>query len=494
MIRGGFNMRFNNVLLLFPDYLTRYGVTHAPVGLGYLSEVLQLGGTNHRIMDLRFKYSDSELKNELQEHKPDLIGLSLMSLQFMNHYRTIRKIREFVGDTAVILVGGPHVSALQDNVLKACPEIDLAITGEGEPALMELCRGEDLSQIAGLLYRKNGEVCFTGERSRIIDLDSIPFPTYNHFELNRYVYDEVPIVSSRGCPFTCTFCSIERSIGRKWIPRSADNVVDEIEFWYELGKRRFAIVDDCFTTKKSRIFEFADRIEKRGLKGLHFRSPNGLRADCCDKDMLDRMKSIGWEYIAFGVESANETVRRLMRKHLKIEAVCDMTEYACRIGLDVVLFFIVGCPGEDWAALEESVNLAQKYPIFDAKFFNAIPFPGSDLYEYVKNNNLFIRDSENYLNDANAWDSQPVFVTAEMDLETRIKALKYTKRVRYNIRKVAIQRRFERLPILNILISKAYMSDFLQENLLKSKLIRRIGVTIYDWGLRTNSLNKSTGE
>jgi radical SAM superfamily enzyme YgiQ (UPF0313 family) len=228
--------------------------------------------------------------------------------------------------------------------------------------------------------------------------------------------------------------------GRRFEPRGARHVADEIQYWYERGRRGFAVIDDNFTLQRKRVLQLCAAIEERKLTGLELRCPNGVRADRVDEALLIRMRSAGFRYLAFGVESGSERILKNIRKAEKLADIRRAVRLACDLGYEVALFFIVGFPGETWNDIEASVNLALAFPVVDAKFFNLVPLPGTDLFNRVSEQNAFTTPPEVSLNDPSHWqndarcDAEPVFATPELPYEERVKALAYVAQAQRSIR------------------------------------------------------------
>ncbi len=467
-------MRYKRVLLLFPDYKGgHYGALRPPAGLGYLAETLERNAIEHDILDMAVGYSINDLRKKIISYNPDLIGISIMSFMYKRSYDIIRFAKQ-VKPTLHIIAGGPHISTFRENAIKECPEIDYGVIMEGEETLVELCRGDNESEINGLIYKSNEAIVNNKERLFKEELDEIPFPKYEKFPLNKYVTEEIGIVSSRGCPYGCTYCPVKTTIGRRWRFRSAINIAEEIQYWYDKGYRQFSILDDNFSLRQDRAIEVCDEIRKRNFKGLELNCNNGIRADRVNYEILKNMKEAGFKYLAFGVEAGNDRILKNINKGETIEVTEAAIKNALDLGFKITLFFIVGSPGETMDDLQDSINLALKYPIFDARFYNLIPFPQSRLYDWVKENNYFICDPEEYLNTSSHWDYKPVFETPEMDRNQRITALKIVrnvrKMIRYNSMKASLSPKFG--PVADI-ISRVYVNNWFQDKLMKSITLRR---------------------
>lgn len=455
-------MSYYRVLLLHPSYSSSHYARpmRPPTGLGYIAETLKNNKIQYDVTDVGFGYSFKYINNKIVDFKPDLIGLSMMTFKHTDTYYMLNKIKKNHPDIPIV-VGGPHVSTLRDAVLKECPSIDFGITLEGEKTFIELCKGKSLKTIKGLIYRDDTTILYNGDRDFIKELDTISFPTYENFELNKYSVKEICIVSSRGCPYGCIYCPVHLAIGREFRVRSAQNVVDELDYWYKRGYRRFDFVDDNLTFYKDRVYEICNEIEIHNLKGLELHCGNGIRADKVDRDLLKRMREVGFNYIAFGVEAGNNKILKNLKKGEQIEIIEQSIKNACELGFEVSLFFLIGSPGETCSDFEDSINLAIKYPISDVRFYNIIPFPGTELYDWLQKNNYFIRRPSEYLSEGSAWDNEPVFETPEMSVKERKLAMEYTKSIRVQIKKKYLKHKFRKLGLfgrigINLYFSKVY--------------------------------------
>lgn len=467
-------MRYHRVLLVFPDYKGgHFGALRPPAGLGYIAETLKANSIEYDVLDMAAGASQADLDSKISAFRPDLIGISMMTFMYKRSYEIIRYIKQS-HPSADIIAGGPHISTVREKVLEECPELDCGAVLEGEQTILELCRGENPSSITGLIYRKNGEIIFNGERAFSEDLDIIPSPGFDKFPLDKYVTEEIGIVSSRGCPHGCIYCPVKAAIGKKWRRRSAESIVSELQYWYDRGYRQFSMLDDNFTFDRQRVVDICAMIKAGNLKDIELNCNNGVRADKVDYELLKLMKEAGFAYLAFGVEGGNDKILKNINKGIKMEAIEQAIKDALALGYKVTLFFIVGSPGETMDDIRDSINLALKYPVFDARFYNLIPFPQSRLYEWVTENNYFLVDSSDYLNNCSQWDYSPVFETPELGRKEREQALRMVretrKKVRYNSMKSALG---PKLGPAAGLIAKAYVNDWTQDKLMKSGTLRR---------------------
>jgi len=191
------------------------------------------------------------------------------------------------------------------------------------------------------------------------------------------------------------------------------------------------------------------------------------------------MKQAGFEYLAFGVEGGNDKVLAAIHKGEKIETVKKAIHDACELGFEVALFFIVGSPGETWKDIEDSVALARSFPVLDAKFYNLIPFPDTELFQWVQGNGYFLVDPDVYLNDASHWDAKPLFATPELSYAERQSALRYTSGIRRQIRKRAMTQRLRKFGLFSTSLAEIFVNDSIQNALQHNRVLRRISLAAY---------------
>ena len=454
-------MQYNRVLLVrlaYIGYLANVDIF--PVGLGYIAESLKKVGIDYKNLDLGLTSANKEkqlLIEGIKQYSPDLIGISMMTLGHREHYQLIDDIKQQFPNIHIV-IGGPHISTFRVKVLEECKGIDYGIVLEGEDTIIELCQGKPLSEIKGLSYISNGNVVYTGDREFIKNLDAIQYPLYEENNLNNYP-PEIPIVTSRGCPYNCTYCPVSLAIGRKFRVRSAVNVIEEMNYWYKKGYRKFSMWDDNFTLIDKRVYEICDLIEATGLEDISIDIPNGVRADKVDRKMLARMKEVGFKQLSFGVESASNKVLKNLKKGETAEdnerAIAD----ACDLGFEVYLYFIIGSPGETWQDFEKSLALAKKYPVAEARFYTLIPFPGTELFKWCKDKNYLIRIPDDYLNKIPHFIPDPCFVTPEMSREERIKAFLVGWKITLKQRRDFRARQLKHLWPFNKIIAAVTLSD-----------------------------------
>ena len=464
-------MKHKKVLLVNPPSRGEWKGIRPHIGLGYIAEHLVKNGIEYDVLDMNLGYRFKHLQKKIETFEPDIVGMSLLTLEYKKFYELISIIKANNPGLKTV-AGGPHVTLFKQQVMNECADIDYGVLFEGEETLVELCKGElPEDQIKGLMSRSNGSVVYPGDREFLADLDKLSFPKYEKFELKKYI-PEVEIYSTRGCPHECIFCT-NRIISPCFRVRSPHHVVDEMEYWYNKGYRQYNFDDDNFNKEMDRVYQICDEIERRNLKNLFIRCSNGIRADKTDMKLLTRMKEVGFNYIAFGADAGNNKMLTLNKKGEKIEDIDRALKNASELGYNLKLLFVVGTPGETWEDVEDDVRLALKYPLQDVHFYNIIPYPGTELYEWVKKNNRFILQPEDYLNDVTFNEIRPIFDTPELPYEERLRLFKYLEGVRKQVHRKAVQRMFKNVPLIGSLAQRIVSTDLFLKLFYQSFAIRR---------------------
>jgi radical SAM superfamily enzyme YgiQ (UPF0313 family) len=478
-------IRYKRVLLVNPPSRGEWKGFRPHIGLGYIAQTLVENGFEYDVLDMNLGYKFKHLQKKIDTFKPDLIGMSLLTLEYKKFYELISMVKT-KNPRIKIVVGGPHVTILKEQVVKDCAAIDYAVLYEGEETLVELCKGEVSEEnIKGLMSRNNGYISYPGDREFIMNLDILPFPRYGKFELKKYI-PEVEIYSSRGCPHKCIFCP-NRLLSPIFRVRSPIHVVDEIEYWYKKGFRQFNFDDDNFNKYNDRVYQICDEIERRNLKNLFLRCSNGIRADRVDRPLLARMKEVGFHYIAFGADAGNNKMLQLVKKGETIEDIEQALKNSYELGYDMKLLFVVGTPGETREDVEDKVRLSMKYPLNDVHFYNTIPYPGTELYDWIEKNDRFLKRPEDYLNDVTFCENNPIFDTPELSAEDRIQLFKYLEGIRKQVHKNAARRVLRHIPLLNYFAEKLITTDLFLQLFFKSFRFRTFIDRIrYKLAIRSN--------
>lgn len=402
------------------------GGINPPMGLMYLSSFLKKNGHNVTLLDCaleapgkinnagKFLYRGLEFDEIISriDKNTDLIGISnLFSCAFPLVSELCAAIKNKF-DIPIVL-GGANATALSSFVLRD-KNIDFVVLGEGEFVILNLCKyfqGEKkLQEIDGLAYKKENGIVINEKKEYISNLDELPFPDREFTDIKKYYDIEeahgatrflwTPIITSRGCPFVCTFCT-SSLWANKWRARSAKNVVDEIEYCVKkLGIKEFLFEDENFTLDKNRVLEICDEIIERNLD-IAWQTPNGIRASVTNESTLLKMKKSGCYSIVLAPESGSERVlEEIMNKQQDLSKVVTLAKYAKEIGLLVTIYLMMGLPGEKKEDLQFTVDFANKLAKIGVDEVVVSPFnplPGSVLFEkilkigkYQLNNDLLL--------------------------------------------------------------------------------------------------------
>lgn len=394
------------------------------LGIAYLTAVLEKSNIEVKIVDMRLGYDYDDLRSFLDQFNPDLVGVTSYSYGYKRSYNVVSTIKSH--GNRLVAIGGPHVSAIRSKVL-AETKADFAIKGEGEYALLELCKSietqtKDYKEIKGLIWRYEDKIIENMDRPYLQELDNLPFPAYEKFELDKYKVKRLQITTSRGCPYRCIFCSVRLSMGNRFRPRSPENVVNEIEYWYKRGWKEFELNDDCFSVDIYRAKKICDLIIKRNLK-IKYYCFNGLRVDRVDRDLLQKMKESGCKFISYGVESGNNEILKTIKKGITFEQVKRAIDMTNEVGIENSGTFIIGHPNETLEKAMDTIKLAKELPFSYVSFCNLVPYPGTELFKWIKENATFLYPSEVYLNQISYGETKPIFETEEFSLKDRARVL-----------------------------------------------------------------------
>jgi radical SAM superfamily enzyme YgiQ (UPF0313 family) len=418
------------VLLVEPKSFGDYpGAMQPSLGQAYLASMLLINDIAVEIMDMRLGYNTGDLQSKIDVFKPDLVGVTAYSIRFDATRRLIGTIKNL---GYKVVVGGPHVSACRSEVLETT-EADFAVIGEGEYTLLELCVAlktgrEQFEEIDGLVWRKGLTIVENKKRAFIKDLDILPFPAFEIFELERYTFSterRLPIITSRGCPYACVFCSVRLSMGNILRPRSPENVISEIDHWYSKGWRQFDIQDDCYSFDLQRAKRILDLIINRRYN-LKLLLGNGIRVDKVDKELLLKLKEAGCIYLQYGVESGDNEVLKRIKKGITVERALETINMTREMGISQSINFIIGHPTETYEAAMKTIELAKKLAKAGdlVNVYNLVPYPGTEAYSYVEKYGRFSKSKEEFLNNITYGTDKSIFETAEFPFQEREKVLK----------------------------------------------------------------------
>jgi len=405
------------VVFLVPKVSDGMGKPATPhVGVACLAAYVREKGHEPHVIDLRVEPECTDgLYRRLKVFAPDFVAVTSTSLKYREVYELINSIS---GWGWPVIYGGPHASLVRAKVYEDCEPFTL-VCGEGEIPLTSILDGKDLTEVRGVVFRDDqGLIVETGPSDFIENVDELPPPAYDLFRLNLYAEKKIPLISSRGCPCYCTFCGVDRVMGRSFRPRSAKNLVAEIEAWYKKGYRVFGINDDNFAVERRRVEEICDLVIEKGLK-IDWELRTGVRVDTVDEDLLRRMKVAGCMFVAFGIESVDAEVLNQARKGISPEQIENAIAAAERVGMPFSGFFLIGLPGATGETFDKAYAFAQRYEFDEVRFYNVEPYPGTPVYDWVQKNGNLLSSPSEYLNDSSALSNEPLFETDDFTLRER---------------------------------------------------------------------------
>ena len=358
-----------------------------PLSLMAVAAVLEDMGVEVKLIDMeaeRAPYDD--VLRRVKEFAPDMLGFTLTTYSFHPVLTWIKKLK---ADTRLpILVGGKHVELYPAETMTH-DAIDFAIVGEAEIPLVDFINafrnGTPYSDVKSLCYRdENGKaiVDFFAAPG-VDDLDSIPWPSQK--VLKNDLYSNIltrrknftAMMSSRGCPYRCTFCDQHRP---KYRYRSAASFVEEIRYNYDnYGMREFDIYDSTFTAHRQRVIEICDLIVAEKMK-IQFTVRSTVMA--VTHEVLDALKRAGCHTIMYGIETSSAEMRRAMRKNIPAERLWDRIQYTHDLGIQVLGFFMFGHPGETHETIRETIQLSLDLPLTYAQYTVLWPFPDTEIYQH----------------------------------------------------------------------------------------------------------------
>lgn len=367
-----------DALKIFQSFLPIF----VPVGIGSLLAVAEKEGIEAHCVDEQI---EDNVLGKIQEHvktlsPPYLFGFSVLTAAMKTAIPLSRKLKELYPDS-VVLFGGIHPTAMPDEVL-SYPHIDVVIRGEGEVSLIELYRcvkeGRDYSTVSGLSFRRDNKIVHNAP-APAVNLDTIPGFPYHRFTSKKY--DLGFIISSRGCPHKCIFCSNRITTGRSYRIRSTEPIVEELEMLYHDYGRKFVLfLDDNLLVSRKRIYKLMEEIKRRGFdKKMTFNFQ--ARGDNVDRQLLKDLYESGFRSVFFGLETASEEIMRTIRKGETVAQCSEAVRMAKDVGFHVSATFIFALPGETHEDRMASVRLEKELQLDMVRFNNATPYPGTELYD-----------------------------------------------------------------------------------------------------------------
>ncbi|MCB0176677.1 MAG: cobalamin-dependent protein [Anaerolineae bacterium] len=415
------------VMLVNPRFRLPIDTRTTPhLGLAYLAAVSERRGDDVLLFDADVE--NESIDEAVRRLQPDIVGITANTPQVKSAWRTAKAIKS-VKDIPVVL-GGPHVSVLPAESAER-PEVDVVVRGEGEDVWVKLCgivengkagnpnfaARDLLDPAAGLLDGLLGISYYTTDQKEhhnpdhppIADLDTLPFPAYHFFKMDRYTNlqpatDAIDgarsfsVMTSRGCPYRCTFCS-QSIMPIKWRARSPESVLAEWQHLVEnFDAQEIGVLDDSANIQVDRLEKIADLFIEHKVNHVPWIFVNGIRANLATKELLGKLKKAGLKRTAFGVESGDPDVLLSIDKKIDHDTIRQAFKNAKSVGLETIGFFIIGLPGETEESMEKTIQFACEVDPMIANFSMMTPYPGTKVYEIAKRQGrLLLDDWEDYV-------------------------------------------------------------------------------------------------
>ena len=405
-----------------------------PLGIAYLGAVAEKAGHEVNVIDCQAEKLDyTSFRQRISQTNPEVVGVTATTLLY-NSAKQIITIAKETHPDCVTMLGGSHASFWDENALKECPSLDIVVRREGEATFLELLNKlqnkQNLNGVLGSTFRtKDGTITRNPDRPFIENLDELPFPAYHLLPLtafHRMGKTIFPLTTSRGCVYWCDFCSTVRMFGKGYRMRSPKNVVDEMEKLHNTyGESQFTFYDDAFTVNHDHTRQLCQELKTRNL---HVNWDCETRVDMVNRDLLQTMKNAGCMAVWFGVESGSQKILGAMNKKIKL----DQTRYAYKtahdLGLMTVASTVIGFPGETEETAWETIDFIMELNPDDIGFYVATPYPGTPMYDLVKQKG-WLR-----ITDFNKYDTAtPTFETPWLKME-RIREIRYKAHQKFYLR------------------------------------------------------------
>ncbi len=408
--------------LIFPNKDRRYKTVH--LGLGYLAAYAREHHNNLEFKILDTHVATSKETEQFFKTSFDLIGITVLSPVYFEVISVFNRIKKNSKKTPICL-GGPYVTTIMEEIFEDTPA-EYSVYGEGEITFSKLIgyiKGNgNLEDIDGLMYKKkNGEIITNRPRKQIQDIDSLPFPAYDLFPMDRYPLHR--IVTSRGCPYMCSFCNSTFIWDAKWRKREPESVVSELEHLSQnYGKKIVVFADNSFNIDLKRVDQFCELLVEKEIKILWSTS---VRADIITEHTANKMKGAGCYNVAIGVESANNDILKKMNKQTTIEKLTEGIKIFRDAGIEVLCQFVIGSPGDTFETVKESIDYAKESECDYVNFYSVLPFKRTPQWDYVLKNGKLATQK---IHEFHSINPRIVFETPDFSYNERLETINLAKK------------------------------------------------------------------
>ncbi|MEK7448762.1 MAG: radical SAM protein, partial [Planctomycetota bacterium] len=384
------------VLFIVPDYSFIYNdaviknVVNRPplLSLAMIGGALLTAGHQVKICDLNIA-DEQELVRLLDSFQPDYAGITFTSPLAEEAGRLAGFIKKQYS-RIIVIAGGPHASALPEEVLETTP-IDIVCIGESEEIILNIVNNEKPPEkIEGIAFKcPDGSICRTPPAQRINNLDALPYPAWHLYNLSLYSSRSLlsranlvgPLETSRGCPHQCVYCN-KNIFGYKFRTKSVSRVINEIKLMLDCGFKEIHIMDDCFSFDLQRAKEICRAIISCKMK-VSWVAQGGLRADSVDYELLKLMKKSGCYRLSMGIETGSDEILKLIKKGETVAQIKKAVKLSKKAGLEVMAFFMLALPGETESSMKQTIHLAKELNFDLAKVSITVPLPGTAYFNHL---------------------------------------------------------------------------------------------------------------
>ena len=404
-------------------------ITQPPLGIAYLAAYARQSGHEVSVVDAVGEeietirpwphWKKRRLQglsfDEIAERVPadtDVLAVSCMFTHAWPMVRELLKVLRRAFPEKKLIVGGEHVTGMFETVLREAP-VDLCVLGEGEITLgevLDVFRGKnpDYSEIEGIAYRNDsGEIVATKRRKRVMNPDDLPWPAWDllnprvYFENKMYIGPtsgrSMPLLSTRGCPYRCSFCSASNMWSQLWRPRDPASVADEIESYMETYQANdFQFQDLTAIVRKDWIIAFCNEIRKRKLD-ITWQLPVGTRSEAIDAEVAETLVASGCHQITYAPESASKRILSVIRKKVRLERLEESARGSLKAGMTVCLFTILGFPQEELSDIRKTMKWLRhmaRMGVQEAYVSTFVPLPGTELFREMNKTSRMVIDDE----------------------------------------------------------------------------------------------------
>lgn len=398
-------------VLVYPPVPVITTSIQPPVGLAYLASILLKKGSDvYVVSSVAEGLSVGETVSRILDLSPDIVGITIPTTNVNASLKIISGVKEKMSDLK-IMVGGPHPTLFPDEFLEK--NVDFVIRGEGENTLSELydCinQNKSLDGVRGISYKKSGRSVHNPDRELINDLDTIPFPSWELFPVKGYKSDfrkkefSLPVLTSRGCPERCTFC-YKGIFGNRFRVRRPDRIAEEIKYLKNKFRiEEFVIIDDSFTSNPKRAMEVCDMMVSNKID-LPWTLGAGIRVSTVSRELLEKLKAAGCYRVCLGIESGNQGIINSVKKAITLDQVRKAVKLLKEFKIESVGYFMIGNLEETEQTIDQTIDFAVELDPDYAQFSKATPYPGTAIYNQLKNEKRIITDN---------WDDYDAFLRSK---------------------------------------------------------------------------------